>query len=261
MRVHSVDFDAKKNTPLACVSKSFKLEDIKLASDANDENAKATQETQGDQPRPHLYHNESLLTFFRRPAFSPDGSLLVSPCGLFKNNAAAKEGNDNHSHVAFVYSRNCLKKSPIAFISGFNQAATVVSFSRMKYKLKDNHSDGSSPPNSWLSLPYRMIFAVATREEVLICDTQHMSVVAECKRFHYDNMSDLAWSPDGLNLICSSIDGFCTLIKFEQGELGEVYEEVISTTVSTSNSTETLMQDAQATVLSTEVPASTVEAN
>jgi chromatin assembly factor 1 subunit B len=30
-----------------------------------------------------MYHDETLLSFFRRPSFSPDGSLLLTPAGAF----------------------------------------------------------------------------------------------------------------------------------------------------------------------------------
>lgn len=42
-------------------------------------------------------------------------------------------------------------------------------------------------------------------------------------------MTDLAWSADGNILVVSSTDGYCTIIKFNQGELGELYCEKLST--------------------------------
>lgn len=42
---------------------------------------------------------------------------------------------------------------------------------------------------------------------------------------HYARLTDLTWSSDGNILIVSSIDGFCTVITFEVGELGKVYDK------------------------------------
>ena len=38
---------------------------------------------------------------------------------------------------------------------------------------------------------------------------------------HYATFSDLAWSADGRILIVASTDGYCSLVSFEEGELGE----------------------------------------
>jgi chromatin assembly factor 1 subunit B len=38
---------------------------------------------------------------------------------------------------------------------------------------------------------------------------------------HFDALTDIAWSKDGLNIIATSKDGYCSLIDFAAGELGE----------------------------------------
>lgn len=38
---------------------------------------------------------------------------------------------------------------------------------------------------------------------------------------HLKHITDLAWSPDGRYLVASSHDGYCTVVSFEPGELGE----------------------------------------
>ena len=37
-------------------------------------------------------------------------------------------------------------------------------------------------------------------------------------------MNDLAWSPDGSTLTVSSTDGYCSIIKFKEEELGKIYK-------------------------------------
>lgn len=52
----------------------------------------------------HLYHNEQLNTFFRRPTFTPDGLVLISPSGLVRD-----ESNTSANAVHF-YTRGLIKK-------------------------------------------------------------------------------------------------------------------------------------------------------
>jgi chromatin assembly factor 1 subunit B len=59
-----------------------------------------------------LYHNEALLSFFRRLSFSTDGSLLLAPAGQYKpgmlNGHEAK--GDELQNTVFIYTRAGLNK-------------------------------------------------------------------------------------------------------------------------------------------------------
>ncbi|KAG6811776.1 hypothetical protein H0H92_005906 [Tricholoma furcatifolium] len=70
--------------------------------------------------------------------------------------------------------------------------------------------------SSVITLPYRMLFAVVTMDTVAIYDTQQAGPVCLLTKLHYDEFSDLTWSPDGQCLIVSSRDGYCTLITFDE---------------------------------------------
>merc|ERR1712226_1162083 len=72
-------------------------------------------------------------------------------------------------------------------------------------------------------LPYRMIYAVATQNSIMLHDTQQAEPFARISRLHYIGLNDLTWSSDGNTLVVSSTDGYCSIINFKQGELGEVY--------------------------------------
>ena len=48
-------------------------------------------------------------------------------------------------------------------------------------------------PTSIISLPYRMVFAVATQHSILIYDTQQISPIAAISNIHYTRLTDLAW--------------------------------------------------------------------
>ncbi|KAF4504310.1 hypothetical protein G6O67_008477 [Ophiocordyceps sinensis] len=75
--------------------------------------------------------------------------------------------------------------------------------------------DASSPgPKSAFALPYRMVYAVATQDAVLLYDTQQKTPLCIVSNLHCATFTDLAWSSDGLTLVISSSDGFCSTLSF-----------------------------------------------
>lgn len=88
------------------------------------------------------------------------------------------------------------------------------------FELRDY--DESNPPI--IDLPYRMVFAVATKCSVCLYDTQQKMPFGLISNIHYARLTDLAWSSDGKVLVVSSSDGFCTLITFSDDELGKLYK-------------------------------------
>lgn len=83
--------------------------------------------------------------------------------------------------------------------------------------------DANKPP--LIDLPYRMVYAVASKSSVYLYDTQQKMPFGCVSNIHYARLTDLTWSSDGNILIVSSVDGFCTVITFEGGELGKVYDK------------------------------------
>jgi hypothetical protein len=77
--------------------------------------------------------------------------------------------------------------------------------------------------NVFFRLPYRLVFAIATEDSVLLYDTQHLAPFGYVSGIHYSNLTDISWSSNGQLLSVSSIDGFCTFIMFKENELGEFY--------------------------------------
>ncbi|KAL2060541.1 hypothetical protein VTL71DRAFT_9182 [Oculimacula yallundae] len=85
-------------------------------------------------------------------------------------------------------------------------------------------TNSSSPgPMMAFSLPYRMIYAVATEDSVLMYDTQQQTPLCIVSNLHCATFTDLTWSNDGLTLLMTSSDGFCSTLTFAPGELGEKY--------------------------------------
>jgi chromatin assembly factor 1 subunit B len=69
-------------------------------------------------------------------------------------------------------------------------------------------------------MPYKMVYAIATLDSVVIYDTTSSLPLAAFCQIHFDSITDIRWSPDGSFLAVSSRDCFCSIISFEQGELG-----------------------------------------
>ncbi|ORY70218.1 WD40-repeat-containing domain protein [Pseudomassariella vexata] len=85
-------------------------------------------------------------------------------------------------------------------------------------------TNASTPgPKQAFALPYRVVYAVATQDSVLLYDTQQCTPICVVSNLHLATFTDLAWSSDGTTLLISSSDGFCSTLSFTQGELGQVY--------------------------------------
>ncbi|KAI8901126.1 WD40-repeat-containing domain protein [Globomyces pollinis-pini] len=159
-----------------------------------------------------LYHDEDLNSFFRRPAFSPDGSILITPAGI--------RSSQTENFTAYVYQRTNLKSGPFACLSGHKKPVVAVRFNPIKFQLKTHDT---STKSNFIPLDYRYIFAIATQDSVVIYDTQHTNAIAFLGNLHYASLTDISWSSDGLNLIMTSTDGFCSLVEFSPDELGIPY--------------------------------------
>ncbi|KAJ5095820.1 Chromatin assembly factor 1 subunit B [Penicillium alfredii] len=71
------------------------------------------------------------------------------------------------------------------------------------------------------ALPHRIVYAVATQDAVFVYDTQQQTPLCVVSNLHFATFTDLTWSHDGLTLIMSSSDGFCSALSFAPGELGQ----------------------------------------
>jgi chromatin assembly factor 1 subunit B len=53
----------------------------------------------------HLFHDDTLKSFFRRLCFSPDGQLLIVPSGIIEN-----PNSEKHSNAAFIFTRRMFNR-------------------------------------------------------------------------------------------------------------------------------------------------------
>ncbi|TID29000.1 hypothetical protein CANINC_002148 [Pichia inconspicua] len=154
-----------------------------------------------NQRQQHLYHNETLPSFFRRLTFSPDGALLVSTSGIHKN----EQGQERNT--VWVYTRAGIMnhRGPIAHLPGLRKPAIAVRFSPIKYKLREDIEPV-------FAFPYRLIFAVVTQDSIVLYDTQSKGAIAIVTGLHYANLTDVAWASSGKTLFISSVDGFVSTV-------------------------------------------------
>lgn len=160
-----------------------------------------------------VYHNDTFTSFFRRPAFSPDGNLVVSPTGQ------VRQPQQPDRDAFYLFTRAGLGKAPAALMFG-GKPSLAAAFSPVARQLPTN----SSP---MIDLPYRLIYAVAQYDSVLIYDTVSPRPLAQVRNIHYSSLTDLAWAPDGNTLLVTSTDGFCSALLFEPRDLGNVYDHAL----------------------------------
>ncbi|XP_065369574.1 chromatin assembly factor 1 subunit B [Calliphora vicina] len=165
--------------------------------------------------RMRLFHDDTLQTFFRRLCFTPDGKLLLTPAGV-----TDYEGCTRPLNTTYAFSRYGFRQ-PAIVLPCPDQYTVAVKCCPLLFKLRPFNGEKNPPV---VPLPYRMIFAVATKSSVYFYDTQQKQPFALISNIHYTRLTDITWSNDGRIVVVSSTDGFCSLITFEEGELGEEYE-------------------------------------
>ena len=108
---------------------------------------------------------------------------------------------------------------PALVLPSPDQYTVAVRFCPILFELRDSKAKPIIP------LPYRMIFAVATKCSVYLYDTQQKIPFGLISNIHYTRLTDLSWSNNGKVLLVSSTDGYCSIVHFSNGELGEIYKE------------------------------------
>ncbi|KAL2755098.1 hypothetical protein ACRALDRAFT_1064815 [Sodiomyces alcalophilus JCM 7366] len=106
------------------------------------------------------------------------------------------------------------------------EAATSSASVRQSTETATSSTPGPKPA---FSLPYRMVYAVGTQDSVFLYDTQQHTPICIVSNLHCATFTDLAWSKDGLTLLITSSDGFCSTLSFSPGDLGQVYQGDVPT--------------------------------
>jgi chromatin assembly factor 1 subunit B len=145
--------------------------------------------------RRKLFLHESVPAFFRRPGWSPDGSILGVPAGVWQAGPDAPLEN-----TAYLIAR-AHPRTPVAHVPGHAKPVVVVRFNPILY-------------SSRMPRP-RMIFAVASLDTVTIYATDAENAIAVAAGLHCAQITDLAWTKDGTALLISSHDGYCSVMTFD----------------------------------------------
>lgn len=165
---------------------------------------------------------------------SPCGSLLVVPTGLIKNhptstsigtkddgeessqsNSINTSASSDFNNAVFIYTRAAIKQNlgkPSICLPFFKKPAVAVAFSPIFYERTSN--------KPYVDLPYKLVFAIATINQVIFYDTENIEPISIVSNLHYTPLTDLTWSPRGDMVMVSSTDGFCSAISINTAVFG-----------------------------------------
>jgi len=178
-----------------------------------------------------LFESEGLMHFFRRLAWSPDGSFLVCPAGIVpepRDAAPTCSSRDAASHRtkgAHVFARSNLS-TPLLHLGGHEESILGARFCSRRFARRQDPTLDEDL-GCWRSrLPYRLVFAIYSARGLYMYDSETPHSFAAVQGLHYGAVTDVAWSPDASFLLMSSLDGFLSLVWFErETELGKFFEE------------------------------------
>lgn len=153
------------------------------------------------------FSSSPLTTYFRRCSWSPDGNHI----------AAANAVNGRVSSVAII--TRGLWDSDINLI-GHEGPTEVCTFCPRLFS-KQEMGPENTDNNGYSTQPLVTVIACAGQDKTLsIWNTSSSRPLVVCQELAGKSISDLAWSPDGLTLFASSLDGSIVALNFERGELG-----------------------------------------
>ena len=143
--------------------------------------------------------DEGLVSFFRRLSFTTDGGILILPGFI----------DESHQKSLALLHRNSLNK-PVP-----NEIISLPPSSKPVIAIKPHPRFFTSDDPSG----YRCVFAAISLDTVYIFDTRQLpQPIYTITGLHYGQLTDAAWSFDGLKLYISSTDGFCSHVIFEEGD-------------------------------------------
>lgn len=150
-----------------------------------------------------------LTTYFRRCSWSPDGNHI----------AAANAVNGPVSSVAII--NRGAWDCDINLI-GHEGPTEVCTFSPRLFS-KSEISPETTDPTGYSTQPLVTVIACAGQDKTLsIWNTSSSRPLVVCQELAGKSISDLAWTPDGLTMFATSLDGSIIALEFERGELGYI---------------------------------------
>jgi len=148
---------------------------------------------------------------FRRLSWSPDGSFLAIPAGVYQK--LDSELNKTDLNITYLFSRKNLS-NPMGYLPALDSPTSVSKWCPVLFKNRKNYS-------KLTGIHYRMYLAVACKDSIFIYDTESLQCVVFVGGLHLASITDISWTTNGTILAVSSRDGYCSFVSFSDKELGE----------------------------------------
>ena len=130
-----------------------------------------------------LFVDETLPSFFRRPAWSPDGLFVLLPAGCYVD-----QGKTNY--CTWLYHRDDFSE-PLACLTHTEPSVAAV-FSPHPYRTSSVAEVDTT--SSTCSLPVAYLFMIATTKSLLLYCTHSCHALASLTNLHLSALTDLAWA-------------------------------------------------------------------
>ncbi len=124
----------------------------------------------------------------RRLSWSTDGSFLLTPASIYRD-LQTEQRNPQYTVYGFLKTD---MTQPAFMLPGIKSHATCIKFNPYFYRKKNEEQTPENP--ALIELPYRMVFSVATMDQVLIYSTESIYPMAVIGNIHYACINDMAWN-------------------------------------------------------------------
>ncbi|KAL4441231.1 hypothetical protein ABPG77_011468 [Micractinium sp. CCAP 211/92] len=157
------------------------------------------------------YNRLVTSTFFMRMSWSPDGTYL-----------ATGNSYQGSSHAAVVVQRGKWSEpKEHLLISGHQGCVVSTAFNPRLFHLpKKGGAEGEVEPT------LSGLFALGSQDrKVSVWTSERHTALMVGKRFFKNQVTDLAWSPDGYTLLAASSDGTVASFQYSPAELGKPHTQ------------------------------------
>ena len=158
---------------------------------------------------------------------SPDKHIIAVRCCpvLFEHSAPAAPDAPNAPDTPESAAPSADVAAPVpdaAGEAGLNAADAAAAQSDAPPAAEFAAAPSGAAECGWMgALPYRVLWAAATLDSIIVYDSASKAPLLIASHMHYAPLTDLAWLPDGHGLLASSMDGYCTIMRFKPRSLGK----------------------------------------
>merc|ERR1712178_649015 len=124
----------------------------------------------------HMMFCDENGPIFRRLSWSPDGSFLAVPAGIYRYSPFPWQKLEQNT--TYLFSRENLSQ-PIGHLPALNSPTSVAQWCPLLFKNRRKKIDRTIS-----KLPYRMLLAVASQDSILVYDTETMQCIIHVGGLH-----------------------------------------------------------------------------